>query len=637
VAAAGYLLYRVLAARRPKEPLQALSSARDSATDAGGIAVFFGSQTGTAEAFATELHEELVARGATAVAEDLENFEGIEDLNKRDLCIFIMATYGEGDPTDNAMNFCHWIKKQEKGCLAGRKYAVMGCGNKQYVHFNGIAKLVFSELQRLGMAPICELGLGDDDADIEEDFSKWKEVQLFPVLEQMNVGKASNDTVLTAESISRSLPLVAEVGPESTLPVDASVQGKGVDVVSKGYFTPPRKVLSVTELRQSTAGGLSTVQVDLEIPGVSYETADTADILPENDPGVVEHFAKILSVDLDNYVALMKNPHNNNVTAKKLIPTPCSIRTALARYCDLLQIPGKSTLRNFAAYCNAEDEANVTKLLESSWALKAMSTGEVHLSFGEYLQLFMPSLKMDLGAFLQLCPRQRPRSFTISSSPAENKKVVSVTVGLVKKALPSLDQFLAKLKSDGITYHTEACGILPPVSASRGFQGVASSFLCFRSEQISMVLNIHKSSFSLPQNATCPIIMVGAGTGVAPFRGFLREMTVTQKHRESMLIFGCQKRDVDNLYMDEFAEATKSRVLTHLVYAFSREQEKKVYVQHRVSEHAKDIKRMFDDGAIIYICGATAMGEDVKKALAPICGKKIEDLRGSRIIEELWG
>lgn len=548
-----------------------------------------------------------------------------------------MATYGEGDPTDNAVNFCNWIKKQKDGCLADRKYAVMGCGNKQYVHFNGIAKLVFSELQRLGMKPICELGLGDDDGDIEEDFSTWKEAQLFPVLEKMNLGRASEKSVISAESVYRSLPLVAEVGQESTLPVDASVQGRGVDVISKGYFSPARRVLQVTELRQSTAGGLSTVQVDLELSGLTYETADTAAILPENAPEVVAHFAKILDVDLDAYVALMKNPQNENVTAKKLIPTPCAIRTALARYCDLLHVPGKSTLRNLAAFCNAEDSANVIKLLDSDWALKAMSTNEVHLSFGEFLQLFMPSLKIDLGAFLQLCPRQRPREFTISSSPAENKKVVSVTVGLIKKALPSLDQFLAKLSGDGIAHHTEAFGTLPPVSTSRAFQGVASSFLCFRAEQTSMVLNIHTSSFSLPQNPTCPIIMVGAGTGVAPFRGFLREMTVTKNRRESMLIFGCQKRDVDNLYEEEFAEATKSGVLTHLVYAFSREQEKKIYVQHRVSELAKDIKRMFDDGAIIYICGSTAMGEDVKKALAPICGKNVEELRGSRIIEELWG
>jgi NADPH-ferrihemoprotein reductase len=294
VAAAGYLLYRVLATRKADELSQTSSgAARQSPKDeSGGIAVFFGSQTGTAEAFATELHEELVARGSTAVPEDLENFEGVEDLEKRDLCIFIVATYGEGDPTDNAANFCKWIKKQKEGCLAGRKYAVMGCGNKQYVHFNGVAKMVFSELQRLGAEPICELGLGDDDGDIEEDFSKWKEVQLFPVLEQLSLGKASESAAQShsAESISRNLPLVAEVGKEGTLPVDASVQGKGVDVISKGYFSPPRRVLSVAELRQSTAGGLSTVQVDLETAGIFYETADTADILPENDPELVAHF-----------------------------------------------------------------------------------------------------------------------------------------------------------------------------------------------------------------------------------------------------------------------------------------------------------------------------------------------------------
>ena len=112
-------MYRVFSARKAEEkPHLSCNSKSVGPKDceSGGIAIFFGSQTGTAEAFATELHEELVARGASAVPEDLENFEGIEDVEKRDLCIFIVATYGEGDPTDNAVNFCNWIKKQKDGC-----------------------------------------------------------------------------------------------------------------------------------------------------------------------------------------------------------------------------------------------------------------------------------------------------------------------------------------------------------------------------------------------------------------------------------------------------------------------------------------------------------------------------------------
>jgi sulfite reductase alpha subunit-like flavoprotein len=192
------------------------------------------------------------------------------------------------------------------------------------------------------------------------------------------------------------------------------------------------------------------------------------------------------------------------------------------------------------------------------------------------------------------------------------------------------------VKADGIAYNEAPMGDLPAVGSARVFRGVASNFLCFHSESAAAVLAVHKSAFRLPADKKCPIIMVGAGTGVAPFRGFLRELAKTGSQRKSVLFFGCRRRDEDFIYSDEFEEAQKSGALTHLVTAFSREQAHKVYVQDRVKEEAKLIRTLFDEGAVIYICGATAMGQSVKDALAPIVGDT-EALRGTRIIEELWG
>jgi len=645
-AVTAYALYTYLsggpsAADKAKARNQAETDNRNS-KERAKIMIYYGSQTGTAESFATEIKDDIERRGGTGVATaEMEDFTDEADLQDRSLVIFVLATYGEGDPTDNAMDFDKWLDnaKGKKIDLSGVEYAMMGLGNRQYVHFNEMAKKTDTRLEGLGATRIGEVGLADDDADAEADFHEWRD-KLLPLLEAKGLTGDENEVVeLTAEDIESSLPLVAEIGPEHTLPNDPTVKGQGVDLTSKGYFKCRAKVRNVRELRQDTSGGMSCVQVDFAVTADTkdYQTADTADILPENRPEVVEHFAKLLHMDLEHHVAFIKNPEDNKNNTAGRIFHDCSVKEALGLYCDLSAIPAKSVLRQFAAFCNDEDRENLGKILESPWVLKSCNS-EVHLGFAEFWQLFMPSLQMKPGTFLQLCPRQKPRSFTISSSSLEDSNIVSATVGLIKKEMPEIGYFLEKLGADKISYNEKAHGSLPAMPTRKDFFGICSQFLCndIKKEQ-SAIVYAHKSTFRLPpKSEKVPLIMIGAGTGVAPFRGFLRELKMEPRDVDVALIFGCQKRNTDYIYQDEFEQSQKDGILTHLITAFSREQKHKVYVQHKVAEEKELILELWNKGGMVYICGSTAMGTDVKTALESIVGD-VEAHRGTRIIEELWG
>ena len=158
-------------------------------------------------------------------------------------------------------------------------------------------------------------------------------------------------------------------------------------------------------------------------------------------------------------------------------------------------------------------------------------------------------------------------------------------------------------------------------SAGRQCKGVASTYLAERiSPGQTVSVFIHKSRhFALPQESRVPIIMVGPGTGVAPFRSFLYERKVSRASGRNWLFFGDQRREHDFLYRDEFEGFHRDGLLTHLDLAFSRDHADKVYVQHRMMENAQELWRWLQDGAHFYVCGdAKRMAHDVDEALRAI-------------------
>lgn len=150
----------------------------------GNLTIYFGSQTGTAEEFAKTLEGEAKTNGFNAKVIDLEDFEP-EDMQNDNIAIFAMATYGEGDPTDNAIDFNKWIKDKHQelddAFFKGLKYAVFGLGNRQYEHYNKMGRYIDSRLEELGGTRVFKYGEGDDDQNLDEDFDTWRE-ELWPSL-----------------------------------------------------------------------------------------------------------------------------------------------------------------------------------------------------------------------------------------------------------------------------------------------------------------------------------------------------------------------------------------------------------------------------------------------------------------------
>lgn len=153
-------------------------------------------------------------------------------------------------------------------------------------------------------------------------------------------------------------------------------------------------------------------------------------------------------------------------------------------------------------------------------------------------------------------------------------------------------------------------------AAERTKEGVCSTQLGALLPGTSACVFVRSSGFELPKDKTAPVIMIGPGTGIAPFRAFLQEMaaapTGAQRTGHVRLYFGCRREGEDYLYREELESYVKSGTLSSLRLAFSRAQAAKVYVQHHVRDDGKELWEMMQRGAHIYLCGGTSMGNDVR-------------------------
>jgi NADPH-ferrihemoprotein reductase len=314
-----------------------------------------------------------------------------------------------------------------------------------------------------------------------------------------------------------------------------------------------------------------------------------------------------------------------NDLSKFLFPTPCSVRDAFEWYVDFNSTPRSKILKLLANYAqDANEKAQLVAFAtteKEKFGADKMSLFEIFFEF--------PSINIPLAHFLEMCPKIAPRLYTISSSSKANPRRLSVTSSLVLDSKPR----------------------------NREFRGLCTSFLTTLRPKDKICVSVRPSSFRLPSAAkipTTPIIMVGPGTGVAPFKGFLQEFAFLKKQEPSVdvdchLYFGCKNSQKDYIYEDELKEALGAGVLKSLSLAFSRDQESKIYVQHRIREDSAKIWHLIEEKkANFYVCGATSMGRSVKEALMlvameignktePEAKKYIEMMTTKgRYIQELW-
>jgi sulfite reductase (NADPH) flavoprotein alpha-component len=333
-------------------------------------------------------------------------------------------------------------------------------------------------------------------------------------------------------------------------------------------------------------------EVDLTGWGLSYEVGDSMAVYPTNDPDLVEQVIYALGLKGDDLVP----------TAK----TQKSLRDALLRDYSITQ-PTPKLLKAIA------ERASAAPLLQELLDPERKQDLDTYLWGMEVIDFLSehPSVKFSPEEFVGLLTKLQPRLYSVASS---------------LRAYPDQVHFIV----DVIRYE----------SHGRLRKGVCSSFLADRANDVPVpVYPSSAKHFHLPEDLNVPIIMVGPGTGVAPFRAFLQERAALGAKGKNWLFYGAQRQACDFAYAEDFGRFQRDGLLTRLDCAWSRDQAHKVYVQHCMLENAAEIWKWIDsEGGQFFVCGdARRMAKDVDAALRKIVleqgGKSVE--QASEYVEKL--
>lgn len=624
----------------------------------GYINVFFGSQTGTAIEFGKEIETEGKEYGFKVRLLDLENIpesrEGIRDNIKstggqRAKAVFLMATYGEGEPTDNARLFCDKLKEiyatrdedpSNTMFLADVDFAVFGLGNTDYEHYNSMGKFIDNILPKFGAKRVVSIGLGDDNEDIEGDYQTWKDEAFWPVMKKLYLTVESSGKIAVGAGANKlrngisnfpSCPFEVEFLNQNCPSEEIKFDSEEINSFTKHYFTAVDCPITTSRELQSPEGGGSTLHIEMDISmangDLKYQTADNLAVLPINEDEVVENLATALGYDLDA-VFCVKASSSSGKNFKQIFPNPCTVREFLQRYCDLTMAPRRSELKVLANYATNTIDRNALLRLASKEGKKEYKDKvmDAHIGILDIITKYCQSIQIPLEHFINMCPRLQPRYYTISSSSSVHPDAVHITVAVLKQQ-----------RRDSSIY-----------------RGICSNHLAGIELNGTCRVFCRHSTFRLPSDSKKPIILIGPGTGIAPMRALLQERSFQKHHQkqlvgETILYFGCKNSKHDYLYKDELLAFGKEGTLTTLRVAFSREQSEKVYVQHLLRNNAKETWDMIHNReAHIYVCGGTKMGSDIIQTFlhifetvggnsgdeAKVYLKMLESKK--RIVQELW-
>jgi cytochrome P450/NADPH-cytochrome P450 reductase len=548
--------------------------------------VLFGSNMGTAEELANQLAATGEANGYRPTVASLDEY--VEKLPSTGAVIIVTSSYN-GKPPDNAVKFYQWLTTaQPDATTCGTlKYAVFGCGNRDWATtFQAVPRIIDERLAALGAQRLVPHGEGDARDDFFGDFQRWSTplwgdfAKAFGLDANTTVTQSARGPLYAVELVNEKLPN----------PFIAAFNACSMVVIEN------------RELQTHdgpTPSDRSTRHIEIALPeGVRYQTGDHLGVITRNPRDLVARIARRFQYAESTILRIKQQGiGKSNLPLDKAI----SVYDLLTDYVELQEVATQAQIQLLAEHTPCPPEAMKLRAWagedEASRARYRSDILAQRRSVLDLLEEFM-ACELPFHLYLEMLPALRPRYYSISSSPRAQERICSITVAVV----------------DG------------PARSGRGhYHGVCSTYLAASKKGHSIYAFVRdpQSAFQLPRNPQTPLIMVGPGTGFAPFRGFLQERAALQSAGETLgralLFYGCRHCDQDYIYRQE-VEAYAAQGVVELHTAFSRlDPDRKVYVQDRIIEQKAAVWELVEAGATFFVCGdAAKMEPDVRAALKRI-------------------
>ncbi|CAO1436082.1 unnamed protein product [Diamesa hyperborea] len=578
------------------------------------IAILYGSQTGTAQDISENVWRESKKFHFKGSVMSMDDYD-VRKLIDEEVVIFICSTTGQGDEPDNMKNFWKFLlrKSLPTNSLGKLHFGVIGLGDSSYQKFNFVAKRLHKRLIQLGANPIQSIGNCDDQHDLGIG------AVLFPWIENL------------WKSLIELKPLPSGLSPLAETPRPlrwnvtkmSNVKICDRDVYSDINSTSLEGFVEVKANTRTTSDDhFQDVRlISLSKENLNWNVGDVAYIRPKNSDANVNKLFEIfdeykLGIKPNDFVVLEEI--DNEMPVPEILKNPHSIRTIASQYWDLSACPRARFFQVMAYKCDNELEKE--KLLEfASFEGQQELYSYVNRPRRGILEVLgdfpHATSKLCLEVLFELFQPIKQRPFSIASSVLSDKLELLVAV---------------------VEYKT---------LMKEPRRGLCSNWLKNIAIGERVQVSIKKGTFQLPKDKNVPLIMVGPGTGLAPFRSILQEYELSEKSTHELqdrlvLFFGCRSEFKDFHCQDDLRRMESANLLK-LFCAFSRDQEDKIYVQHLIRKQSKLLKKLIiDKGGYVLLSGSSKnMPEAVREALGEALGDNqlVEEMyKNGKYQEETW-